>query len=435
MNPVEIIKLKRNGHILTKDQIKFFIEGFLQGSVADYQMSAFLMSVYFNGMNEEETFYLTELMLHSGVIVDLHSVSNPKVDKHSTGGVGDKTSLILAPLVASFGIAVPMISGRGLGHTGGTLDKLESIPGFNVNIAKDDFIKIISKTGLAMIGQTSELAPADKKIYALRDVTATIENVSLATASIMSKKLAEGADAFVFDIKIGNGANFSDYEQSVMLAKNLIDVSRKFGKKAIAVLTDMNEPLGFKIGNWFEVEECIEIMNGKKVEDLLKVNNVLSGVMLFLGNKANNIEEGERIAKERLKEGSMVYGKFVEMVLMQGGDVNYVNDWNNHKRAKFKKELFAEKDGYVHEMNALQIGKAALLLGCGRMTVDDDIDYLAGIILNKKCSDKVRKNEKLCEVFSSDEGKLERACKIIKKSISIFEYEPPQRDLIIDILK
>jgi len=286
-----------------------------------------------------------------------------------------------------------------------------------------------------MIGQTSELAPADKKIYALRDVTATIENVSLATASIMSKKLAEGADAFVFDVKIGNGANFPDYEQSVKLAKNLIDVSRKFGKKAIAVLTDMNEPLGFKIGNWFEVEECIEIMNGKKVDDLLKVNNVLSGVMLFLGNKANSIEEGEKIAKERLKEGSIVYDKFTEMVRTQGGDVNYVNDWKNPKRAKHKKGLYADSEGYIHEMNALQFGKAALLLGCGRMSVDDDIDYLAGIILNKKCKDKVDKNEKLCEVFSSDEKKLDKACEIIKKSISIFEYEPPQRDLIIDILK
>lgn len=435
MNPVEIIKLKRNGHTLTKEQIKFFIEGFLQGSVADYQMSAFLMSVYFNDMNEEETFYLTELMLHSGVTVDLHSISYPKVDKHSTGGVGDKTSLILAPLVASCGIVVPMISGRGLGHTGGTLDKLESIPGFNVNVAKEDFIKIVFETGLAMIGQTSELAPADKKIYALRDVTATIENVSLATASIMSKKLAEGADAFVFDVKIGNGANFPDYEHSVKLAKNLIDVSRKFGKKAIAVLTDMNEPLGFKIGNWLEVEECIEIMNGKKVDDLLKVNNVLSGVMLYLGDKANSIEEGEKIAEDRLNEGSIVYDKFLKMVQTQGGDVNYINDWKNPKRAKYKKELFADSEGYIHEMNALQFGKAALVLGCGRMTVDDDIDYLAGIILNKKCKDNVEKNEKLCEVFSNDEEKLDKACEIINKSISIFEYEPPQRDLILDILK
>jgi pyrimidine-nucleoside phosphorylase len=435
MKPVEIIKLKRNGHILKKDQIKFFIEGFLQGSIADYQMSAFLMSVFFNGMNEEETFYLTELMLYSGEIVDLSSISLPKIDKHSTGGVGDKISLILAPLVASCDIVVPMISGRGLGHTGGTLDKLESIPGFNVNIGKEDFKRIISETGLAMVGQTSELAPADKKIYALRDVTATIENVSMATASILSKKLAEGADAFVFDVKVGNGANFPDYDQSVKLAKELIDVSKKFGKKSIAVLTDMNEPLGFKIGNWFEVEESIEIMNGKAVEDLLKVNNVLSGVMLFLGNKAITIEEGELIAEDRLKEGSIVYDKFVKMVRMQGGDVNYVSDWDNPKRAKFKKEIIAESDGYVHEMNALQFGKAALILGCGRMKVDENIDYLAGIILNKKCGDKVIKNEKLCEVYSGDEEKLCKAYDIILASISIFEYEPPQRDLIIDILK
>ncbi|MBC8490200.1 MAG: thymidine phosphorylase, partial [Bacteroidetes bacterium] len=340
-----------------------------------------------------------------------------------------------APLVASIGIAVPMISGRGLGHTGGTLDKLESIPGFNVNIPKEDIKSMIAEVGVVMVGQTSELAPADKKIYALRDVTATIENVSMATASIMSKKLAEGADAFVFDVKIGNGANFPEYEQSVELARNLIDVSKKFGKKAIAVLTDMNEPLGFKIGNWLEVEECIEIMHGKKVNDLSKVNNVLTGAMLFLGKKAKSIEEGERIAEENLSKGNNVYEKFLEMVKTQGGNVSYVKDWKNLKRAKYKKEIFAESNGFVHEMNALQFGRAALILGCGRMKVDDEIDYLAGIILNKKCGDNVSKNEKLCEVYSSNEIKLNKACEILKNSISVFEYEPPQRELIIDILK
>ena len=435
MNPVEIIKLKRNNHTLNKEQIKFFIEGYLDGSIADYQMSAFLMSVYFNGMNEEETFYLTELMLHSGEILDLSSIYQPKIDKHSTGGVGDKTSLILAPLIASSGIAVPMISGRGLGHTGGTLDKLDSIPGFNVNIPKENIKSIIAKVGVVMVGQTSELAPADKKIYALRDVTATIENVSMATASIMSKKLAEGADAFVFDVKIGNGANFPEYDQSVELARNLIDVSKKFGKKAIAVLTDMNEPLGFKIGNWLEVEECIEIMHGKKVNDLSKVNNVLVGAMLLLGKKANNIEEGEKIAEENLNNGNNVYEKFLEMVKTQGGDVSYVKDWKNLKRAKYKKEIFAKENGFIHEMNALQFGNAALILGCGRMKIDDEIDYLAGIILNKKCGDRITKDESLCEVFANDETKLEKACEIIENSISIFEYEPPQRDLIIDLLK
>jgi len=435
MNPVEIIKLKRNNHSLTKEQIKFFIEGFLDGSIADYQMSAFLMSVYFNGMNEEETFYLTELMLHSGEISDLSSISQPKIDKHSTGGVGDKTSLILAPLAASSGIAVPMISGRGLGHTGGTLDKLESIPGFNVNIPIEDLKSMIAEVGVVMVGQTSELAPADKKIYALRDVTATIENVSMATASIMSKKLAEGADAFVFDVKIGNGANFPEYDQSVELAKNLIDVSKKFGKKAIAVLTDMNEPLGFKIGNWLEVEECIEVMNGKRINDLSKVNNVLAGAMFFLGKKAKSIEEGEKIAEENLSSRNNVFEKFLEMVKTQGGDVSYVEDWSNLKRAKYKKEIIADSNGFVHEMNALQFGRAALTLGCGRMKVDDEIDYLAGIILNKKCGDKVSKNENLCEVYSSDEKKLNKANEIIENSISVFEYEPPQRNLIIDILK
>lgn len=435
MNPVEIIKLKRNNQSLTKEQIKFFIEGYINGSIEDYQMSAFLMTVYFNGMNEEETFYLTELMLHSGDILDLSTISLPKIDKHSTGGVGDKTSLILAPLVASCGIAVPMISGRGLGHTGGTLDKLESIPNFNVNIKINEIKDLISKVGVVMVGQTSRLAPADKKIYALRDVTATIENVSMATASIMSKKLAEGADAFVFDVKIGHGANFPEYDQSVELAKNLIDVSKKFGKKAVAVLTDMNEPLGYKIGNWLEVEECIEVMNGKKINDLLKVNNTLAGAMLFLGKRAKSIEGGEKIAEENLRNGNMVYEKFIEMVKAQGGDVSYVKDWKNLKRAKFRREIIANNDGFVHEVNALQFGRAALALGCGRMKVNDEIDYLAGIILHKKCGDRISKNEKLCEVYSGNEKKLTKAFDIVNKSISIFEYEPPKRELIIDILK
>ncbi len=329
MNPVEIIKIKRHKKTLTKEQLKYLVEGFIQGIVTDYQMSAFLMAVYFNGMNEDETFNLTEIMLNSGKIVDLSFIKNPKIDKHSTGGVGDKTSLILAPIAASCGICVPMISGRGLGHTGGTLDKLESIPGFNVNYSIEKYKEILSQTGAALIGQTSELAPADKKIYALRDVTATVENVSLITASIMSKKLAEGAEALVFDVKIGNGANLPDYEESLKLTKNLLAVSKKFGKKAIAILTDMNQPLGMKIGNWLEVEECLEIMDGKKnIPDLLEVNNILAGAMIYLGGKSSSLDEGVKIAGEKINDGS-AFKKFLEIVECQEGDANYIRDYKN----------------------------------------------------------------------------------------------------------
>jgi pyrimidine-nucleoside phosphorylase len=433
MLPVEIIKYKRDKKSLTKEQIKFFIEGYLSGKVTDYQMSAFLMAVFLNGMSEEETFDLTEIMLNSGKVVDLSYINKVKVDKHSTGGVGDKTSLILAPLVASCDIAVPMISGRSLGHTGGTLDKLESIPGFNVNYSIDDYKRIIEKAGVVMIGQNSDFAPADKKIYSLRDVTGTVDNLSLITASIMSKKLAEGTDAIVFDIKIGSGANLQNTEESRELTKYLITVSKKFGKKAIAILTDMNEPLGYKIGNWLEVEECLEVMNGKIINDLNKVNNVLSGAMIYLGDKAGSIEEGEKIAEQKLMDES-TYKKFLEIVKEQKGDVDYIKDWKNYKRAKFSKKIISEKDGYVSEMNAFKFGLASIELGCGRKKIDDKIDYLAGIILNKKCGDKVKTGEVICELWAEDEEKIERAEKHINEGVIVSDKKPRERKLIIDIV-
>jgi pyrimidine-nucleoside phosphorylase len=434
MLPVEIIKLKRDNKVLTKEHLKYFINGYVEGIVTDYQMSAFLMAVYFNGMNEQETFDLTEIMLNSGKTVDLSYIPLPKVDKHSTGGVGDKVSLILAPLVASAGIAVPMISGRALGHTGGTLDKLESIPGFNVNYDLNDYKRILQKLGVVMIGQTAEFAPADKKIYALRDVTGTVDNLSLITASIMSKKLAEGADAIVFDVKMGCGANLQDKEESVKLTKYLISVSKKFGKKAIAVLTDMDEPLGNKIGNWLEVEECIEVMNGRKIADLEKVNNVLSGAMIYLGGKANSIEDGEKIAADKLKDGS-AYKKFLEIAEEQKGDTEYIKDWKNYKRPKLSKTIASEKDGFVNEMNAYKFGLASIELGCGRKKADDKIDYLAGIILNKKCGDKIKKGESICELFAEDEEKIKAAECIIKEGITVSDKEPAKRNLIIDIIE
>ena len=433
MNPVEIIKLKRNGNALSRDQIKYLIEGYLDGNVTEYQMAAFLMAVYFNNMNEDETFYLTEIMLNSGTVLDLSHIKNPKVDKHSTGGVGDKTSLILAPLVASCGIFVPMISGRGLGHTGGTLDKLESITGFNVNYEIEDFKRILETVGLVMLGQTSELAPADKRIYALRDVTATVESIPLITSSIMSKKLAEGADALVFDVKIGVGANLPDKDESIQLAKKLISTSKKFGKKAIAVLSDMEQPLGMKIGNWLEIEECIEMMNGKLIPDLYKLTNVLAGAMLFLGDAAGSIEEGEKIALQKISNKS-AYKKFLEMVEIQNGDVSYVKDWANLKRPEFSKLIKAEQDGFISEMHASDFGYAAIELGCGRKKTDDKIDYLAGIILHKKCGNEIRKGDVICELFSDDKLRIDIAEKRLEQSIKISKIKPKVNPLIIDIL-
>jgi pyrimidine-nucleoside phosphorylase len=433
MNAVEIIKLKQKNKKLSKEQMEFFIDGYLDGNITDYQMSAFLMCIYFNGLDEEETFELTEVMLKSGEIVDLNFIDKVKVDKHSTGGVGDKTSIILAPLVASCGIAVPMISGRGLGHTGGTLDKLESIPGFKVHYSIEDYKRIISKTGVVMIGQTSELAPADKRIYALRDVTATIENVSLVTASIMSKKLAEGSDAIVFDIKIGVGANLPDYDESLKLTKYLISVSKKFGKKAIAILTDMHEPLGCKIGNWLEVEECIELMNGKIVHDLSLVNETLAGAMLKLGGKVSGIDDGIIIAREKLKDGS-VYKKFLEIVEIQNGDIKYINDWKDLKRAKYSKAVKADISGYVSKINAYKFGLASIELGCGRKKVSDKIDYLAGIILNKKSGNRVEKGDILYTLFAEDEAKILHAEKHLNKAFDITNKASENRKLILDII-
>ncbi|MBS1515981.1 MAG: thymidine phosphorylase [Bacteroidetes bacterium] len=434
MNPVEIIKLKRNKHALTRQHIDFFITGYLEGKIPEYQMSALLMAIYFNGMTDEETYFLTEAILYSGKVIDLNFINGSKVDKHSTGGVGDKISLILAPLVAACGIYVPMISGRGLGHTGGTLDKLESIPGFRIQYSIDEFKKILSETGLVMNGQTGELAPADKRIYALRDVTATVENVSLITASIMSKKIAEGADGLVFDVKIGNGSNLPDYDLSLKLAKNLLEVSKKFGKKAIAVLTAMDEPLGNKIGNWLEVEESLEILNGINIPDSVKVNNVLCGAMIYLGGKASSIEEGEKIAHEKISDGSAL-NKFYEMVSVQSGDLDYVKDWKNLKRPAYSKTVNAKSAGYVTEMKAIDFGFAAIDLGCGRKKTDDELDYLAGIILNKKVGDEVKQNETICEIFAEEESKLFTAEERIHKAVKFSDKKPEPKKLIIDILQ
>lgn len=433
MNAVEIIKKKRIGGKLSKDEINFFISKHLEGKITDYQVSAFLMAVHFKGMDDEETLHLTELMLNSGEIIDLSFIKGAKVDKHSTGGVGDKTSLILSPQISMLGIYVPMISGRGLGHTGGTLDKLESIKGFNINKNIQQYKETLAKIGCVMIGQTDNVAPADKKFYALRDVTATVDSIPLITSSILSKKLAEGAEALVFDVKMGSGANLQDEGESRELAKKLVSVSKKFGKKAIAILTDMHEPLGFKIGNWLEVEECIEVMKGKVVPDLIKVNNVLAGAMIFLGGKSNSIDEGEKIADDLLKSGK-VYDKFLSMVKEHEGSIEYIEDYKNLKRAKFSRIITAEKTGFINKLDAYGFGLANVELGGGRKKADDKIDFLSGIILEKKCGDKIVKGDAVCEVFAEDKDKFEKSLELINNSIEINEMNTFKKNLIIDIL-
>ena len=432
MNPVEIIKIKRDKKKLTSEQIKFFVNGYVEGEITDYQMSAFLMAVYLNGLDNEETYALTDCMLHSGEVIDLKEISKPKIDKHSIGGVGDKTSLILAPLVACCDIAVPMISGRGLGHTGGTLDKLESIPGFRIDYDIQNYKRILNEIGLVMSGQTADLAPADKKIYALRDVTATVDNESLITASIMSKKLAEGAEGLVFDIKIGSGSNLQDEERCRILTKKLLGVSQQFGKKAIAIATEMDGPLGYKIGNWIEVEECLEIMTGEIIPDLYKINNTLAGAMIYIGGKAKSIIEGEKIAQEMLATGK-AYKKFLEMVKIQGGDVAYIEDWKNRKRAQIRFEKISDRDGYVNKMDAYKFGMASIELGCGRKKITDKIDYQAGIELNKKCGSKISEGEIIYTLFASDEEKIQKAEEYLSDAVGISDLQPEEKKLIKSI--
>lgn len=433
MNPVEIIKLKRNNNKLSEEQIKYFIDRFIKGEITDYQMSAFLMAIYFNGLDDDETYSITKVFIESGKRLNLSDIKKPKVDKHSTGGVGDKTSLILAPLVASCGIAVPMISGRGLGHTGGTLDKLSAIPGFKTNISIKDFKRILKKVGCVMSGQTEELCPADKLIYQLRDVTATVDIIPLITASIMSKKIAEGTDAIVFDIKSGTGANLSSKRENSLLINSLLNISKKFGKRAIAVITDMNQPLGFKIGNLLEVEESIELMLGKNIPDLMEVTTTLAGCMIYLGRKSKNIEEGKEIATEKIKNGNALC-KFIEMIEAQGGNKNFINHLNKSKKINAKYNLLAKNSGYIRKLDALNFGLAAIELGCGRKKISDKINLQAGIILKKKCGDFIMKGETICTLYSSHDSKIKNALEYLNKAIIISDKKFKKQKVIKNII-
>lgn len=418
MNPVELIRKKRNGGVLAPDEMKFLVNDYVRGTIPDYQMAAFLMAVYFKGMSFEETIAWTDIMLHSGAVVDLKDIAGIKVDKHSTGGVGDKVSLILAPMVAACGVPVPMISGRGLGHTGGTLDKLESIPGFRTNLSLDEYRSVIADVGAVMIGQTADIAPADRKMYALRDVTATIECIPLIASSIMSKKLAEGIDALVLDVKTGRGAFMQSEEQAIELAKTLVAIGEHFGKQTVAFITDMNQPLGYAVGNWLEVVESIECLKGKEIDDLMNLTYALGGMMVVLGGKAASLEEGMEICRRAIQSGS-AYGKFLEMVRRQGGDVSVIEHPDRYPRSKYTRDVKSTVSGDLDEIDPLEVGFVSIMLGAGRTKLDDTIDHKAGILFKKKVGDNISRGETLATVYTDDKTLLDAAVHRLERALVV----------------
>ncbi len=430
---VELIRKKREGFELSKDELASLVTAYVDGEIPDYQMAAFLMAVYFRGMTLGETIEFTRRMLHSGTVVDLSDIPGVKVDKHSTGGVGDKVSIILAPLVAACGVPVPMISGRGLGHTGGTLDKLESIPGFRTDLGIREYKDAIAKVGTVMIGQTASIAPADKKMYALRDVTATVECIPLIAGSIMSKKLAEGIDALVLDIKTGTGAFMSDLPKAIELGRTLVGISEGFGKRTLAFVTDMNQPLGYAVGNWLEVEECIRCLRGENVGDLMELTYTLAGGMLYLGNAAPTIGEGEKIARAALENGK-AFDKFLELVAWQGGDVGFIKNPESYPAAQIAADVMSVDNGYVSAIDCREIGLAAVLLGAGRTRLDGEIDPAAGIRLYKKIGDKVSKDELLAKVYAWKGVDTAKAVFRIRSAYSIGEVRNAEPGLIYGII-
>jgi pyrimidine-nucleoside phosphorylase len=430
ISPYEIIALKRDGKKLTPQQIAHFIAAYMRGEVTDYQMTAFLMAVYLRGMDFEETSALTRAYIQSGVVVDLSDIPGIKVDKHSTGGVGDKVSLILAPLVASLGVPVPMISGRGLGHSGGTLDKLESIPGFRTDHSLENYRKFLKRHNLALIGQTAEIVPADKRIYALRDVTATVDCLPLISASIMSKKIAEGIDALVLDVKYGNGAFMKTPEKAEELARTLIRIGEDFGKSTVACLTSMEQPLGFAIGNWLEVVESLNCLNGKGPEDLMTVTIRLAAHMLVLGKAAPDIATAEKMAHEAIKDGRAM-NKFLEICHAQGGDISFLQNPEKYSSAKHIKDVKTDQDGYISTIDTTAVGMAAVKLGAGRLRAEDNIDPTAGIIMHVKLGDRVSAGSKLLTIHTEHAGKIEEAESRLLDAIQISDKPPVLPKLIL----
>ena len=432
MRMVDIIDTKRNGGTMSDEQLQFFVDGVVDGSIPDYQISALLMAIYFRGMTSAEQTSLTMKMMHSGERLDLSRIPGIKVDKHSTGGVGDKVSLPLAAMVAATGIPVPMISGRGLGHTGGTLDKLEAIPGFKVELSEQEFIDQVAKEKLAIVGATGEVAPADKKIYGLRDVTDTVDSIPLIASSIMSKKIASGTDALVIDVKTGAGAFMKTLDQSRALARALVDIGKQAGLQCMAVISDMNQPLGNKIGNALEIEESIDVLKGKGPADLTELVLTLGSYMVVMGGKAKTPEAARQLLEQTIADGT-AYDRFKAMVVAQGGDPRVMDDYQVMPQAKYQIPYPAKRDGVVTKLAADEIGTASMLLGGGRQKADDELDYSVGIELHHKLGDTVKAGEPLLTIYSNRQeiGDVEQ---LLDESIEVSDHGE-QPTLIHEIIE
>lgn len=434
MRAVDIIMKKRGfrktgAGILSREEIAFLVAGYTAGNIPDYQMAAWLMVVYFNGMTFEETAALTDSMLHSGEVMDLSGITGPFVDKHSTGGVGDKLSLPLAPIVAACGIKVPMMSGRALGHTGGTLDKLEAVTGYRTDLSNEQFRAYLQKTGFAMTGQTKKIVPADRLIYALRDVTATVESVPLITASVLSKKVAEGAEALVFDVKCGSGAFMKTLDEAEALAKSLVGTGTAMGKRVIALITNMNEPLGDAVGNFLEVEEAYSILKGTGPRDVTDLTLQLAGWMLVLGNKASSKEEGMKKAQEAVRSGKAAE-LFLENIEMQGGNAQQFISECGKRRSPYRLQIKAAQDGFISNIDAFQIGIAAVHLGVGRNKTTDTVCPDAGILLHKHVGEIVKKGELIMDVYGKDAACLKPAAGIIQAAVSYSADTSPRAPMV-----
>jgi len=415
---IDVIRKKRDGQELSHAEIEYFIRAYTSGEIPDYQVSAWLMAVILRGLTRAETSVLTDAMLRSGEVFDLSEFPVKKVDKHSTGGVGDKTSLVLAPLAAAGGLIVPMISGRGLGHTGGTLDKLESIPGFNVNLSVLEFRKVLKACGCAMIGQTSKIAPADRQLYALRDVTGTVESPHLICASIMSKKLAEGIDALVLDVKTGSGAFMKKEEDAVFLAELMVETGERMGKSVVALITNMDQPLGMHVGNSLEVVEVLEVLRGHGPDDLRELCLELAGWMFHLGGAADTVAQG-KLEAERLITSGKALEKFREMVALQGGDARALDDPSRLPRAKHIRDVSSPKDGYITAIDCEAVGTACVVLGGGREKKEDAVDPAVGMVLHRKVGDQVTVGQPLCTVHFNSETRAASATKLLLESYQI----------------
>lgn len=432
MRAVDIIMKKRDNLELSKEEIDFLIDGYTKGNIEDYQMSAFTMAVYFNGMTDLESTYLALAMLNSGDVLDLSKIKGIKVDKHSTGGVGDKTSLVVAPVVASLGIKFAKMSGRGLGHTGGTLDKLESIPGYNISLKEEEFIEQVNDIGIALIGQTQDLAPADKKLYALRDVTATVESIPLIASSIMSKKLASGADVICLDVKVGSGAFMKNVKDATKLAKLMVQIGKNCNKKMTAVLTNMDEPLGNAVGNALEVIEAINTLNGNGPKDFTLLCERIASELILDSGLVDNLEDAKRLFNQQI-ENRKGLKKLAKLVHAQNGDESYIFNPSLFKKAKYVYEIKSNVKGYVNHINALEIGNAAMMLGAGRAKLSDKIDHAVGIVLAKKVGDKVNVGDVIATIHSNIEN-VDNVIDMIIKAYLINDIEV-KPSLILDVIK